>query len=376
MKYIILLITFLLISACASTDHTEPPAPLVEFEPIIQLKRLWTGHTGASAKEKHLQLTPAYSNNLVFTASPKGHVRAINLETGKRQWAKKLEDVSISGGLSTSLDHILLGSSEGQVFALSQKEGTTLWQVQVSSEILSPPIVSDGIVIVRTVDGKVFALDESSGAQLWTYERRVPLLSLRGTSTPLIEDSFVFVGLDNGKLAILDLQTGKPLWEAPIAVVKGRSDIERMRDIDADPKLYGNTLYATSFQGRLVAIDMQTGKDIWKREVSSHAGIEVDSEAVYLSDENSHVWAFDRYSGRSLWRQTKLQARAITAPAIIDDYVVVGDIEGYLHWMKRSDGQFVARYKVDSAAINVPPLVINNTLIALTTEGDIAAIQP
>jgi outer membrane protein assembly factor BamB len=374
----IIFFSFISFAGCGSfgsKDNTEPPAPLLEFTPTLSLKTRWTAHSGGGNKENFLKLVPAFYQNKLFTASPQGKVRAFQVEDGQLIWEQSTK-LAISAGPGTGEDLLLIGTHKGLLVALATSDGSEKWRTQLTSEILAVPQISQGVVVARTVDGKLFGLESNNGQQLWIYERNtVPLLSLRGTSSPVIKNDLIIAGFDNGKIAVLTLHQGQSLWEAPISIPRGRTELERMVDIDADPVLMEDTVYVSSYQGRTFAIDA-TGKPLWKRDVSSYAGMAADFDSLYLSDLKSHVWAFDRYTGASIWKQEKLQARKITAPVVLESYLIVGDKEGYLHWMRKEDGQFVARYQVGRAGIQVAPLVVENTLIALDSQGKIVALQP
>lgn len=374
--WLLYLVVLLWLNGCSSVkDNTEPPAPLVELTPTLTLTTVWTMNVGSNIKYGRFQLAPVFHNGKILAASPKGQVTALSFADGKPVWQQKL-DLTISGGPGIGEGLVLVGSNRGDVVALSETDGTEQWRVKVSSEVLAAPRVSEGIIVVRTVDGKIVGLNsQKQGERLWVYERTVPLLTLRGTSTPVIVNGRIVAGFDNGKLAALELHTGKLLWEATVAVSHGRTELERMVDIDADPIVVDNTIYVTSYQGRTVAIGLEKGQLLWEREISSYAGLGVDSDNLYVSDTKSHLWALKRDSGASFWKQEKLQARHLTAPVSIGNYVVVGDLEGYLHWLRREDGQFVTRYSIGHENILVPPLVVDNTLIACTSEGEIVALK-
>jgi len=375
-RFFLLLCSLILLVSCStSKDNTEPPAPLVKLTPTLTLKTLWTANTGADVDKDFLKLIPTIYENQLYTASSAGHLRIFNLTDGKLIREYKI-DISISGGPGVGEELILVGSPKGEVVALSEKDGTELWRIQLSSEILAVPRINQGVVVVRTLDGKLFGIDSKNGNRLWVYESRVPLLTLRGTSSPILYQDFIFAGFDNGKIVVLELDTGKVRWEYAVAVARGRTELERMVDIDADPLLINDMLYVTSYQGPTIAIDMRKGKLLWKKKLSSYAGIGADYDYLYVSDTQGHLWALDRYSGKDWWKQEKLQARHLTAPVSIGDYVVVGDFEGYLHWMRRDDGQFLTRYQIDKASIKMPPLVVNDMLIAYNIEGKIVALQP
>lgn len=375
LKRLLLLLTVAVLSACSGGKNTIEPAPLVNFTPTLALKRLWTANAGGGVEDSYFKLSPVFYKGQLFTASPEGHIRTYDIADGRILWKRKI-DVPISGGPEVGEGLVLVGSQKGEVVALSSQDGIEQWRVPVSSEILATPRISQGIVVVRTGDGKIFGLNSKTGERLWVYGRaRVPLLSLRGTSTPLITQDKIIAGFDDGKMAVLELLTGKALWEYTVAIPRGRTDLERMVDIDAEPLLRDGIIYVTSYQGRTIAINLFR-KLLWEKKLSSYAGLGADDNYLYVSDADSHVWALDRYSGKDWWKQEKLQARKLTAPVSIGNYVVVGDLEGFLHWMRRKDGQFVARYHVGDASIKVPPLVIENTLIAYNSDGKIVALRP
>ena len=374
---LLLLVAIATLGGCGifgSTDNTEPPAPLVKFVPSLEVDLLWRADIGDSDKKQFLKLTPAYADALVFTASPKGRIRAFDFSNGDRVWETKLKQ-NITGGPGAGNGLVVVGSDDGTVIGLNAVDGAERWRSQVSSEILRTPQIQEGIVILRTGDGKIYGLRSDSGSRLWVYERKVPVLSLRGTSAPVVLADLVLAGLDNGKLVALQLETGKLFWEVQIAEPRGRNELERMVDIDANIIVSGDTIYVSSYQGRTVAIDIYSGRLFWEREVDSYAGMAVDEDALYVTDTQSHVWAFDRYSGASLWKQSKLQARQLTAPVIVGDFVVMGDLEGYLHWLRRDDGQFVARYDMGRAPIPVMPLVVEETVIAYTQKSRLVAVR-
>jgi len=372
----LLLIYLILLSGCfGSKDNTEPPAPLVEFTPTLTLKTLWTADIGNGDDTGHAKLIPVAQDGIIFTASTQGLVQALNLSDGKPIWQQEI-DTTISGGPGIGEGLILVGTQKGEVIALSEIDGIEQWRTQVSSEILAAPRINQGVVVVRTVDGKLFGLNSQNGNRLWIYERtRASLLSLRGTSTPILVQDLIIAGFDNGKIALLELKTGKVLWETAIAVPRGRTELERMVDIDADPILQDEIVYVTSYQGYTVAIDLKQGGLLWQKRLSSYAGLGVDSNYLYVTDPNSYVYALDRRSGDDWWQQDKLKARGITAPVSIGNYVVVGDMEGYLHWMRQEDGSFVARHSIGKTPITLPPLVIDNTLIAYNSDGEIVALS-
>ncbi|MGF1613777.1 MAG: outer membrane protein assembly factor BamB [Gammaproteobacteria bacterium] len=355
-------------------DNTLSPAPLPRLENARPIKTLWNRDAGAGVGKQHIMLTPATDGERIFVSDHKGQVQALSAKTGKTLWKTRTR-APISAGIGLGDGHALVGGLDGQVLALSVEDGTLAWQAAVSSEVLSVPSAADGKTIVRTVDGKLFALDSLTGAQLWVYERPVPALTLRGTSSPLVVANAAIVGLDSGRLAAISLTDGQPIWETPISVPRGRSELERMVDLDAQPIVVDDILYVASFQGAVAAVDRFSGDLLWRRDLSSYAGLGADGQRLYVTDERSHIWAFDRHSHASVWRQDALQGRRLTAPVSFLDYVVVGDFEGYVHWLQRTDGKLVARTRVDRKGITAPPLLGIDTLYVYGQGGKLAALQ-
>lgn len=353
-------------------DNAEPPAPLVMFETRLKTIELWSRGT-AGVDEQYLKLAPVVSGQRLFIATPDGDVEAVDATNGNALWDEEYDDDLITGGPGTGENLVLLGTSEGRVFALHAENGKRAWVSRLSSEILSPPQRRDGVVVARTNDGKVFGLNGETGKRIWVYDRTVPALTLRGTSMPAIDSGLVIAGFDAGRLAALELQTGKLVWEAAVATSRGRSELERMVDIDSDPVIYDGTIYVASFQGQLAAVQLDTGRILWTREISSHAGFTVDENYVYLTDDESHIRAFDRFSGNTIWSNEKLHARGVTGPARVGDYVVVGDLEGLLHWMDRATGEFVARIQLSDQRILVQPQVVGKVVYAYSSDGKLAA---
>ncbi len=358
----------------SSKPDAEPPAALVELDSQFQPQLLWRNKTAIALKDNVLKLSPVVKDQQLFIATPEGEVESLNLEEGERLWHTQLK-FDLSGGPGIGENLVLVGGRKGEVIALSMADGSEQWRALVSSEVLSAPQAARGIVVVRSVDGKLTALSAKTGQRLWTYERPVPLLSLRGTSTPLIDRNTVYAGFDNGRFSAVNLENGKPVWEIRLSQPRGRSELERMVDIDADPRLFNDILFITGFQGRTAAINALNGEALWNKETSSYTGLTVDALAVYLSDSNSHLQAFDRYSGRILWKQDKLQHRRLTAPVSVDDYLVVGDFEGYLHWLRKEDGQFVARSETDKSGLRIAPIVTDKGLVVLSNDGRLYLLQ-
>ena len=354
------------------TDNTEPPTPLVEIETIAEIIELWSKNTGKGSTKQFLKLTPSHSQGKVFVADARGNLACLDANNGNTLW-KIDTDLTISGGPGASEKLTMIGSDEGDVLAYASESGEFIWQAKVSSEILAAPQEANDIVVVRTIDGRIFGLDANDGSRLWIYERTMPALTLRGTSNPIITGDIVIAGFDGGRLSAIDLFTGKLIWETSVSLSSGRSDLERMVDIDSDPIIIGNDIYVATFQGRLASVALEDGRITWARDISSYAGLTSDGNIIYITDDQSHVWALDRATGVSVWKQENLYARQATAPATIGNLVVVGDLEGYLHWMDKDNGQFVARTQVSKSAIIAPPVAVEDVVYAYSSDGILSA---
>ncbi|MDO8825725.1 MAG: outer membrane protein assembly factor BamB [Methylophaga sp.] len=359
----------------AADAYEAPPAELTEFQVEFEPKNIWSTNTGDGAKTAYANIAPWLQGNSIITVDHKGDVRSHNIENGRRDWRTRL-NISVASGVGGGEGLIVVGAQSGEVVALDGATGKELWRQRLSSEVLAPPKVGDGMAVIRTADGRLTALSATNGNILWNYQRAVPLLSLRGVSAPVIDGQSVLAGYDNGKLVALSLNDGKVIWDRSVAIPSGRTELERLVDIDADPVIHNGIVYVVAFQGNLAAMDVDTGQTLWDREMSSTSGIAVDpTNAVYVSDDQSYLWAIADGTGDSLWRQTLLLRRSISAPVIAGDYVVVGDFEGYLHWVARSDGRFVARQRIDKNAIRSQPVVRDGVLYVMTTGGKLTAIR-
>ncbi len=339
----------------AGDDNSTPPAKLENIKPSIKVTRVWDVKVGAVDKDNPVRLTPALCDGKLFAAGGKGGVFAFDAASGKSIW-KTSSKAPLSGGVGCGDNLVLVGSDKGQVLAYHAADGKLAWRAQVSSEVLAPPRIAEGMVVTRTIDGKVFGLDATDGARHWVYDRSTPVLTLRGSGSVAITHGAVIGGFDNGKLVAVTLAEGKPLWEVGVAVPKGRSELERMVDIDSDPQIVGNHVYIATYQGRVASVALDSGSIEWVRDMSSYAGIDVDAEHIYLTDDQSKVWSLGQNDGSVLWTQDKLQGRSLTAPTVFGNYIVVGDFEGYVHWLSKDNGAIGAREHSDSSGIMLAPL--------------------
>lgn len=374
MRFILLPLLLLTLVGCSSSGPIREPAELEPVAAARDVKVVWSKFT--SSNQLNLvydRLTPAIADGRLYTANANGMVYAFDLAKGKKQWQQEF-DLVITGGVGLNEQSLFFGTSKAEVVALNRNDGTLLWRATLSSEVLAPPVATSSQVIVRCVDGNVYALSAESGQRLWHYQGSVPALTLRGDSTPVIAGDNVLLGLANGRLASLSLYDGSVTWESNVVVAQGRTDLERMVDVDATPLVADDTIYAVAYQGRVVALSRLTGTQQWSRDMGSSAGMGLDEHHLYVVDDEDQVWALDRSNGASLWKSDKLKYRDLTAPAPMQDAVVVGDFEGYLHWLSLEDGRIIARHQIDSDGIRVVPIVINNVLYVRSRNGDLKAL--
>ena len=354
-------------------EDEAAPAKLEPFEPVTEIRTLWSRRAASGEGGQHLDLRAVLAEGRLFAAGHDGDVAAYDPFTGDPLW-KADTGLSLSGGPGAGSGLVVVGDSAGGVVALSSADGTVAWRAQLTSEVLSAPAVGERIVAVRTVDGKLYGLDAAGGARVWVYDRTVPALSLRGTSAPVIAGDVVIAGFDSGHLAAISLADGQLRWEFQVAAPTGQTELERLADIDADPVVSDRAVYAVAFQGRLAAFELQTGRQLWQRDMSSHAGMSVGRRLIYVTDEESHVWAFDRRTGASLWRQDGLARRGVTRPVEFGDHVVVADFEGYVHWLSIDDGRFAARIRAGGGAVLAPPVTGATAVYLLGGSGTLTSL--
>ena len=335
----------ILLGCTISPSPVLPPVELTSIDDPLNVRTNWNSIIGSGVAEKYLKLQPVFDGSTGYVADHKGYLRAFDVKTGNSLWEMQLETL-IASGPALVEGKLLFGTSQGEVIARAPQDGKEIWRVEVSSEVLALPTGANGVVVIRTVDGRVYGLDADSGKRIWVYDRTVPLLTLRGNSAPVIQSGIVIVGSDSGKLAALTLKTGTVLWETQIADPKGRTELERMVDIDVQPVVVEDVVYVITYQGRLATVQLQSGRMMWARDISSYSGIALDPYRIYVSDTESQVWALNRFTGATLWRQDKLLRRSITGPVLQGPHLIVADYDGYVHWLKREDGRIVARKRV------------------------------
>jgi len=380
-RIVILSVLFISLSGCSwltsyfsGDDNAVPPKELTELKNTINVKRVWSVSTGEGTGEKLIRLQPVIVGDSVYVATRDGHINRYKLTDGQLlQEIKTGNKLSAGPGVGAGL--LVVGTRNAEVRAYSIKTGKLVWSVPVSSEVLSVPAITDTRVVIRTSDGRLVALAIQDGKKIWDIYKREPALTLRGTSRPVAVGDNVYSGFDNGQLISVNLENGRQNWLLRVAVASGRTELERIVDLDADPVVSNGIIYVAAFQGHLAAISLADGQLVWQRELSSYAGMVVDGVRLFVTDDSSQVLSIHVRNGASLWRQDKLQWRFLTAPAVYGSYIVVGDFEGYLHWMDRKDGHLVARTRGDTHGFSVAPVSNSQYLVSLGRSGELTAFQ-
>jgi outer membrane protein assembly factor BamB len=369
----------LLLQGCSwirSWGDPDPgdPAPLVEFKETLKVRKIWSTDIGDGMGKQGLNMGPVYSSGTLYAADYEGRLAAVDAETGRKNWELKTKQ-PFSGGPGLDDDHIYMGTIDGRVIAYDRSGGAELWNAQVSSEVLSPPVSADGIVAVRCIDGRVFGLDMVSGRRLWIYDHKTPLLTLRGNANLLVRAGIVFVGYDDGSVAALRLNDGSVLWSQTVVSPEGRTELERLADIGQQLVIVASDLIVSSYKSRVVSLAADSGRLLWFKEISSATGIEVDRTNLAVSEKNDDLWMLDRRNGSTIWKVDQLTNRGLTRPAFYGNYVVVGDKEGYLHWLDTEIGSFVARNRAGKKGFAAAPLTVGTTMYVLTLDGKLMAFR-
>jgi outer membrane protein assembly factor BamB len=360
--------------AACNKDTLEPPADLVEFTPTIEITAVWRAKVGEGSERLRLGLEPATDGMRIFAGSHDGTAEAFGIDDGSPIWTVDT-GLKLAAGPGIGSGLVVFGTSDGALLALDAETGERRWVAPVGSEILAPPVVADDAIVFRSVDGRLNAVSDTDGSDLWSILQTLPTLTLRGNSAPIVIGDNVIAGFDNGRVGSYDMQFGEPNWEDQLAVPSGRSEIDRLVDVGVDLEVFGNDVYAATFQGRAAAMDLNTGADLWQHDFSSFTGIGVDLQNVYVTTDVSAVVALNRVNGNEVWRQSALRLRDVTAATRFRDMIAVADYQGYVHFLSAEDGSFVARYRAASGQITAQPLALGPLLFVQSEDGTVAALQ-
>lgn len=365
----------LILAACSKDKDIDQPAKLADFNATIRAERVWTASVAdRGAKPLRLGLGLAVDGNRVYAAGRKGEVAAFDLTSGRSLWRVKTK-LALSGGPGAGSGLVVVGSTFGDLVGLNSADGAVRWKVRLNGEVLSAPAVNDRLVAVRTVDGKLRGVSAKDGHELWVQEQQVPRLSLRGTSWPVMTGDLVLSGFDNGKVAAVNVNDGSVQWETTISPAHGKTELERMDDVDAAIRIAGSDVYAIGFQGRVAMLALDTGQIWWSHDASSFRGLGLDEGSLYVATADGEILALRRRTGTELWRQKALLHRRLSAVVEADTAIVTGDYQGYVHWLDKATGALVARASTGKVRISNSPVVVGDMVLVVNDAGKISAFR-
>lgn len=375
LRFLLLTAPAILIAGCGlfgDDDDVLPPKELLKFEATLPVKKVWSAKVGKGSEFMRVSLSPAGDGKRIYAASNDGVVSAFNPDNGKRIWRIEL-DLPLSAGPGVGENHVVVAGSDGDLICLSADDGREMWRIAIDAESLARPLIKDGSVVVQTIDGKLQVFSVFDGAEKWSIVQDTPRLTLRGTSSPVIAGSIVVAGFDNGRLVGTSLATGVTAWEAVLSPPSGRSDLDRLADVDGALAVVGQDVYAAGYQGRLASVASESGQILWARDISTHVGVGVDFSNVYSLDGEGEILALLRRDGSEVWRQDALLRREPTTPVPFDNAIVLGDFEGYVHFFSNVDGRPVARVRVGKRLLSGAPVAIGDKLYVQSESGSLEA---
>lgn len=371
----VLVVAALTLASCgwfSDKDEELEPKELVDVTNSLNIKRIWSIKLGAEAEYLLVGLRPATDGNNIFAASQDGKVRALSPANGKDVWKTDLE-VELSAGPGVGEGTVAVATKDGHIIALDTKTGSERWRAYIGGETLAQPLVKGEYVIVQSIDNRLQALSLFDGKQRWELEQNMPALTMRGASSPLLVGPLVIAGFDNGRLLGVTAATGDIEWDSMLSLPTGRSDLDRLSDVDGAIAVVGQDVYAAGYQGRIASLAAESGQVLWSREISTHVGVSADWNSIYTTRAGGEIIAMGRSNGTEVWRNDDLLRRDPTLPVPFHTAVVVGDFEGYLHFFSSIDGKPVARLRQGGKAITSPPLAVANTLYVQSDDGTLAA---
>ena len=374
-RFILFLTAFIFLAGCSSfggKKEQNPPAKLESFSEKVKLNRIWKESSGKIIKNNR-QIQPILVDTTLYTASSEGVITAFDAESGNKLWSRKLK-LTLSAGVGYGNGLLLAGTEDGEVIALYASNGNPAWVGNAKGSVLASPEGGQNIVVVPTSGDKLVGLSATDGSIVWTLSETTPRLLLHGRGRPLVVSDVALAGFDNGKMMLIRIDTGQRLWEVRVGEAIGKTEIERLADVDARPILIGETVYTAAYQSRIIAIDAPSAKMIWENEISTNKDMDADERHLYVVGEGDIVYAIDRKSGETVWEQDKLENRKLTPPAILDQHIIVGDSEGYIHLINSATGELEGREKTGSVLLS-QPVSRGRSAWLQTLDGDVIALQ-
>ncbi len=371
---LVLLVLGGVLAACDKDKDISPPVALVAFDSHLSVQRLWEAKLGGKDKRLRLALAPAVDGGRVYAAAADGEVLAFEAKSGHGLWRTKTK-LALSAGPGAGSGLVVVGTSDGQLVGLEEATGAIRWKVRTTGEVLAMPVVAPQAVLVRTVDGRVHAFAADTGHEIWSNDEQIPRLTLRGTAAPVVAGDTVVVGYDNGKVAAYGVGNGDVLWDTGVSPPRGKTELERMVDIDGHIEVSGHDVFVAGFQGRVAMLALDSGQIWWSRELSSYRGLTLDGETLYVVTADGSVQAMRRRDGTPLWQQDRLLRRGLTTPVVDGGSLVIADFEGYVHWLDRASGALVGRIKTAKGRVTNAPVVADGVVYLQTDAGRLFALR-
>ncbi|MCL1078927.1 outer membrane protein assembly factor BamB [Parashewanella spongiae] len=373
------------LSACSSSDVEEVKiSELPEIEATVAPVISWSTVVGSGVGDYYSRLRPAVKYDKLFAGDRNGQLVAFDQKTHQQLWKQDLNDIIheagikknflLAAGVSVSRNKVFAGGEAGVLVALDAETGALAWHVETDGELLSTPTIGEDVVVVATSSGAIEAYDVDSGEQRWISQSQLPPLTLRGTGAASYESGGFFLGTADGKVQVIVQKNGQVAWESAVYTPKGGNEFSRLADVDMKPLLSGENLYAVSYNGNLVSMEARTGRVVWSRKYSSFHELAEAGLSLFLVDDSSRIYSVDKRNGLELWSNSELENRTLTSPAVFEQYLIVGDFEGYLHFIDRISGEITGRVQVDSDGLYVQPVVVDNKVYVQGRSGKLAEV--
>ncbi|MCH8497236.1 MAG: outer membrane protein assembly factor BamB [Marinobacter sp.] len=369
-----MLLVGLLLGGCGSRNLIEQPAPVPEIDAEVAMKTVWRMSVGKGHQGQFLYLEPVILDDILYVASANGVVVAAAMESGDVQWRRNLR-TGVMSGVGGDDQQVYVTTRNAELVALSRETGEERWRASLPNESMAAPGSNGSVVVAQTIDGKVLAFDTRTGNRRWQYDGVVPVLSFRGTATPVVGNDLTLLAFASGQLFAVSSDTGQPAWQYAVGEPRGRTELERLVDVDGTPLVRGNVVYVTGYQGRLAALDRRTGREFWSRNVSSLQPPVQVADTLFVASANGDIVAYDEATRRELWRQDQLAWRQPTAMVEIDDYLLVGDFEGFVHVMSKSSGRLVGQRQFDARGVRASLMRWNDYIVVYGNSGVLRVVR-
>ena len=369
------MLTLAVLAGCSTSDTFEQPAPVPEISSSVGLEPVWSMGVGDGHDDKFLYLAPLNTGDRLYAASADGEVYAVGSENGEVFWSRDLDE-QISAGVGGDQGNLYVVSRDAELMALSREDGSALWEQPLPNEVLASPQSNGRLVVAQTIDGKVLAFDTATGEEAWQYDSDVPVLSIRAAASPLVGADLVLAALANGKLMAISTETGQPVWQYEVGQPQGRTELERLVDVAGEPLILESAAMIVGYQGKLALVDLQTGQEIWSRPASSLQSPMIGNGNIFVAGANGDITAYRGSDRRELWVQDRLSWRQPTQPVVYEDYLLIGDFEGYIHMLSLEDGSLVGQLEFDDEGLRVPfQRLQNGNLLVYGNSGKLSVLK-